>query len=1644
MKKRITSKYLLRLLFTLFWVFAFHSTSRAQSTSGTYISWNNQVGCISYDSEGEPDDQKKRIIFIEDIENSPCIRVCEGSTVTYAVNGTGISSVQWSAAGGSIVSVTGAGGINATVNWGAVGSAALDITINYSNGTQKHIVLCVEIINSPKAIFSFYGIGQDPVFCLNTAINFQNLSDNNGGTEIVYYQWDFGDGTYSNAFEPSHSYSQSGNYQVTLTVTNSCNCSSVFTMDVKIEDRPNIIINCASVVCEGDEKVSYTVDDKCDGQWEVVGGTIAGQYPGGIDVTWNNVDDDGFGYVSYRSDCTCPFWTTIKIPVVKQKGLILGNAVLCLNEQGLYTLPQWPTTDFHWTLTSVTNPTTTTLVYVDQRNQVIIDALQAGDYVLRCEYNNTLLGCVGNAEMRIKIISGTVITGPDTLCSGISTTYATTGGGTVDWELKMNNTVVASLTAATFTYSFPTGGVYTLTAVSGGCSGQPKVITVTQRPSTPTGPIVGEIKICPGVPYEYTLTNTEPNTVLVWSVNDGTFQGDNTGNNVTIVFNNTTLGQYTISVVKRSLDPLGCVSAAINLNVTKIVVSPTITNGSGLSVFCPSSQTTFTANLNGITPDQLEWSVVPANFGNIISGANANTVTVSWNEISTSATGTLQLKVKKCGVDQIFNTPITLQATPVLTLAPPAPICYGSNLTLTLTSSVPLTSGTINWNFGNGTTATSPVSSTSTYSFPNPYNNATGTNVNYSIVATLVLPNGCNSSPTAAQSIVVYPKTTITVTPGYNYTVCPTSYTPFTLSANATTGIGVTVNYQWFKGASLISGATASTYTISGTSPAGTYYVRVTDSNNCVVNSQTITVNASCVPPNPCSISPDPNVTLAGSWSACGTISATLSYVGTATVQWLGSPFISLISGNTAGAQFSTNVPGAHLVTALVTFSTPSGPCTVTRTVEVKTYYKPNFNTNIVCNGNGSYNVTLLNNSTIFDVTASNPITYTFSGTGMSTQVGQTINLTNLAPGTYNYTLTLTMAGKPSCNITKTVVLSAMPNVAFSLAPLTYCAEEQIGLTIPAYNSVNTYKWLFNGTSYIASNATTLININAPGTYPIRLQATTPLGCVLTSNPISVTILKASFSGSLVPSPSASICEGTAPAQVISFVSNVSGNPMPSSYIWMKGNQQVATSVANSYTPTVSGSYWAILVDANGCKFNGLQPVSIIIRQRPYAGIVGTTTICSGEQTVLQGVVTNTLLQRRWLLNGSPIAGTYGTWSATTPLSLTVSTTTPGTYTYSFEVRPVSDTSCGSTATTIVTVNPIVTAPALSYTVLTCEPYNVQVTASGPASGNYNWTTGDTGQTIEIGYGGAVGVTYTAPTGCKADAVITIPQPTDRSLWVFPTGCYDLCIYTTPVPYIIGPLGTFDYYEWLVNTQVAGSGTNSPIQSLVVDQAGAYQLTIDNDGCTFESGMMYIAPDLEKCDYKECNIKAAFKDEIGYENGVYLLYGDIFNPNSVAITVTITSFNNYGTYSPNVITIPANSNYSIYPLIFTPNSNFTGGNDYIIIQMEGCMTVYKVRFPEIQQGRAARSKLPMEEAVINVVPNPTSDITSISYNLGSEYKNAETLIVYNLLGVPLITQKLDKPSGQAQISTLNLASGTYIISIQADGARALQQTLIKK
>lgn len=56
-----------------------------------------------------------------------------------------------------------------------------------------------------------------------------SASSGGNGEPIISYYWDFGDGTAGSGITPSHLYPSEANYNVSLTITNSCGRSTTFT-----------------------------------------------------------------------------------------------------------------------------------------------------------------------------------------------------------------------------------------------------------------------------------------------------------------------------------------------------------------------------------------------------------------------------------------------------------------------------------------------------------------------------------------------------------------------------------------------------------------------------------------------------------------------------------------------------------------------------------------------------------------------------------------------------------------------------------------------------------------------------------------------------------------------------------------------------------------------------------------------------------------------------------------------------------------------------------------------------------------------------------------------------------------------------------------------------------------------------------------------------------------------------------------------------------------------------------------------------------------------------------------------------------------------------------------------------------------------
>ncbi len=128
---------------------------------------------------------------------------------------TTILSRQWNFGDGKTLTTTTGGVVYHT--YGNPGNYYVSLKITDAGGcssTTNYVSHAVSVIG-PKANFSTYG----STFHLNTTVQFYN-NTNNYNSYNTQYQWDFGDGTGTTDTYPAHTYSNPGNYTITLIATN--------------------------------------------------------------------------------------------------------------------------------------------------------------------------------------------------------------------------------------------------------------------------------------------------------------------------------------------------------------------------------------------------------------------------------------------------------------------------------------------------------------------------------------------------------------------------------------------------------------------------------------------------------------------------------------------------------------------------------------------------------------------------------------------------------------------------------------------------------------------------------------------------------------------------------------------------------------------------------------------------------------------------------------------------------------------------------------------------------------------------------------------------------------------------------------------------------------------------------------------------------------------------------------------------------------------------------------------------------------------------------------------------------------------------------------------------------------------------------
>ena len=552
-----------------------------------------------------------------------CAPVCSGAITTVEAPYSNLNTYNWSIQGGTLLGAL-QNPATVEVEWGAAGQGSISVTVSGPNGTQV-LQECIDIGQAPTADFS----APSPV-CLETGVQFTSLS-----TPGADHVWDFGDGTFSNAVNPIHAFTNPGTYTVSLTVTTPllndagdtvCCCQDTHFMDIEVLNQPGPDIECVSTLCEGDSACYWTTAG-CAGAnylWTVTDANgdpvdIEGQGSPEICLLW---EQGPFGTVSLLIDnCSdvCDQATTVQVPIISSEAAISGPDIVCEGEAAVYSVPKWMDVEYDWTVIGAQS-------FTQNGNQVSVVWGGTGTGSIAVEYESPfLLGlqdherpdCSGSGNLQVNILPELVLTNaPTQACVGQSLFFAASWGD-VTWSVDPAATVNASGASCTVTFNAPGTYVVTLAPLNPAdfCN---DIVTTTVLVTELATPIInGPTEGCPDVAQLYTIDNPEPGVTYSWSTGGTGSVVSSSNTSATVVWNDAPT-THTLQAFAQSAAPLFCLaSASISFDIL-LPADPTgLVQGTACENQIMGYDLITSQPLNG---EDVQWSIVPATAGSVVAG----------------------------------------------------------------------------------------------------------------------------------------------------------------------------------------------------------------------------------------------------------------------------------------------------------------------------------------------------------------------------------------------------------------------------------------------------------------------------------------------------------------------------------------------------------------------------------------------------------------------------------------------------------------------------------------------------------------------------------------------------------------------------------------------------------------------------------------------------------------------------------------------------------------------------------------------------------------------------------------------------------------------------------------------------------------
>lgn len=1047
---------------TYLWNFGDASTAtttnatHAYATGGTYnvtLTQTNGAGCTNSETQAVsvlPIPAVSIAGADADGDLINCLLPADPSTseiVTFSNFTTGGVSYTWDFGDGTGTFTTGSTA-DFTHTYTSYGTYTVTMTATHANGCTSSETLTVVFEKYVSAamtldITEYSGCAPHDLSTLT------NLSVNANS-----YTWNFGDGTIittTSPVPPTHFYTASGSYTISLTAVNSCNSANSTISPIVIVAGPTANFNNSlggSAGC-APQNVTYTnastgTSPANNYQWNMGNGNT---YINVINPPVQTYTNSGVYTITLISGNACGYDTVTTnitidtIPVVDIVSIPTDGCspLIVSTTNNSYA----PPINYTWTVDGVFAGNMTNLP-----NQTFINSgndVPQNHFIQLVGSNHC--GSDSDAELIIvhpETIANFNVVG-DSICAGDFALFLDDSHGeniTWDWDFGVS----ASTTQGPHSIQYNVPGTYTVTlTVDGYCGQDVMTLDVVVLPIPVADFTPNPVSICEGETVSLTNNSTLGGT-YAWTFTNGTPATSNVYAPAPITFSTT--GNQTITL---TVDVLGCTDSHSEIISVNPIPDPlfTLTPNDG----CSPLDVTINYTGGAVAGDTYDWDL-----GNGNNSIVANPPIQTYTAVGADAIYSIELVVTSAfGCMDSLTLPITVHPLPVADFTPlPDTACAGTPIGFLNNS----TGAVLNiWDVGDGTN----------YFIPSPSHTYTLTG---DITVQLVAVTAFSCTDTATHTIYI---DSIPTADFIFDVVCEIDTTHFT---DLSTG-GVT-NWEWnFGDGSPLNTLPSPNYFYGND---GVYAVSLTVTNpaNCT-NTITQVVNVSQVPVA--------DFTNSSTCLGSPTVFTNLTTGIVTTWQWNfgdGSPVSNL--QNPSHTYATTGIFNVTLIAL-----TGSGCSdTVTYPIVVTPVPTAEFTFIDVCT----------NDQTFFtDLSLGTPDTWFWNfgdGTTDNTNDPNPVH-TYTTSGTYNVTLTAGYASS-GCTNSITQSVTAFPRTTPDFMNNTPCLGNTTGFTDLTGGAPDTWQWDFGDGSPIDNNQHPTHMYLSPGIYPVTLITENAFGCSDTLN----------------------------------------------------------------------------------------------------------------------------------------------------------------------------------------------------------------------------------------------------------------------------------------------------------------------------------------------------------------------------------------------------------------------------------------------------------------------------------------------------------------------------------------------------------------